>query len=152
MDGPLFARPNIQQKEIFSIFPSEHCFPCIFLFHHLDSFCMKLCDFEDWKEILGTGKDFGDRNSFGDRKGLANLIRYSDLCYPFFWTPFFWTKYFSTNVFGPNFFWSNFLGPIFFGLIFFDQIFFDQIFWDQFFLTNFLGPIFLGPIFLGPIF
>ena len=27
----------------------------IFLFHHLDSFCMKLSDFEDWKEILGTG-------------------------------------------------------------------------------------------------
>ena len=27
----------------------------IFLFHHLDSFCMKLNDFEDWKEILGTG-------------------------------------------------------------------------------------------------
>ena len=24
---------------------------------------MKLSDFEDWKEILGTGKDFGDRNS-----------------------------------------------------------------------------------------
>jgi hypothetical protein len=43
---------------------------------------MKLSDFEDWKEILGTGKDFGDRNSFGGRKGLANLIRYSDLCYP----------------------------------------------------------------------
>ena len=39
---------------------------------------MKLSDFEDWKEILGTGKDFGDRNSFGGRKGLANLIRYSD--------------------------------------------------------------------------
>ena len=54
----------------------------IFLFHHLDSFCMKLNDFEDWKEILGTGKDFWDRNSFGGRKGLANLIRYSDLCYP----------------------------------------------------------------------
>ena len=63
-------------------FPVWTLLSCIFLFHHLDSFCMKLSDFEDWKEILGTGKDFGDRNSFGDRKGLANLIRYSDLCYP----------------------------------------------------------------------
>ena len=34
----------------------------LFLYHHLDSFCMKLSDFEDWKGILGTGKDFGDRN------------------------------------------------------------------------------------------
>ena len=33
----------------------------IFFSNH-DSIRKKLSDFEDWKGILGTGKDFGDRN------------------------------------------------------------------------------------------
>ena len=52
---------SIPERSLY-IFPVWTLLSQLFLYHHLDSFCMKLSDFEDWKGILGTGKDFGDRN------------------------------------------------------------------------------------------
>ena len=46
----------------------------VFRNHHLDSFCMKLSDFEDRKEILGTGNRFW---------GQERISHFAYLCCPY---------------------------------------------------------------------